>query len=326
MPTDIRRLKCFVIASPQDRRFEQLYEEIYDGAIRGAASRGTANQDAELIPCRTTFDAAAKLSMETIAQDIAYCDACFADLSQDSAYQWFAIGCALALGKPLCLVSSKNVAEDAPFALPQPGVIQYPLHALPSDYQRLRDGITNRLRLVVSQRAVAGAEGKTEIAAKTAETVVVSSRVVEESAKSADEATVTDIAAQVAETATEAVGALLELSVGDVRVHELLALTIILREQGVEGLTLRELALEMNKHGVAQATSLSIHGLCRKQLVERRLISKSNEQQSYDEERLFVSPAGQAWIDANRENLDLSFTPPPPNVEPVGLMELISSI
>ena len=147
-----------------------------------------------------------------------------------------------------------------------------------------------------------------------------------EAAKSVDEAPVAEIAAQVAETATEAVGALLELSVGDVRVHELLALTIILREQGVEGLTLRELALEMNKHGVAQATSLSIHGLCRKRLVERRLISTTNEQQSYNEERLFVSLAGQAWIEANRENLDLSFTPPPPNVEPVGLMELISSI
>jgi hypothetical protein len=320
MPTDTIRLKCFVIASPQDRRFEQLYEEIYAGAIRGAAS-----QDAELVPCRTTFDAAAKLSMETIAQDIAYCDACFADLSQESAYQWFAIGCALALVKPLCLVSSKNVTEEAPFALPQPGVIQYPLHALPSDYQRLRDGITNRLRLIVSQKAVVGTEGKTDIEAKPAE-IVVSGSLADETAKSSDEAPVTEIAAQVAETATEAVGALLELSVGDVRVHELLALTIILREQGVEGLTLRELALEMNKHGVAQATSLSIHGLCRKRLVERRLISTTNEQQSYNEERLFVSLAGQAWIEANRENLDLSFTPPPPNVEPVGLMELISSI
>ena len=85
----------------------------------------------------------------------------------------------------------------------------------------------------------------------------------------------------------------LELNVGDVRVHELLALAIILQNQNVEGITLRELALEMNKHGVAQATSLSIHGLCRKQLVERRLIAISNEQQSYNEERLFVSAAGQ---------------------------------
>ena len=122
MPIDATRLKCFVIASPQDRRFEQLYEEIYDGAIRDAGV-----ENAQLIPCRTTFDALAKFSMETIVQDIAYCDACFADLSQESPYLWFAIGCALALGKPLCLVSSKNVAEDAPFALPQPGVIQYPL-------------------------------------------------------------------------------------------------------------------------------------------------------------------------------------------------------
>ena len=89
---------------------------------------------------------------------------------------------------------------------------------------------------------------------------------------------------------------------------------------------MRELALEMNKHGVAQATSLSIHGLCRKRLVERRLISTSNGQQSYNEERLFVSPAGQVWIEANRENLDLSFAPPPPDVEPVGLMEYIASI
>ena len=65
----------------------------------------------ELIPCMTTFDAEMKLPMETIVQDIGSCDACFADLSQESSYLWFAIGCALALGKPLCLVSSKNVTK-----------------------------------------------------------------------------------------------------------------------------------------------------------------------------------------------------------------------
>jgi hypothetical protein len=321
MPTDITRLKCFVIAPPQDRRFEQLYEEIYDGAIRDAGVT-----DAQLIPCRTTFDAAAKLSMETIAQDLAYCDACFADLSQESAYLWYAIGCAVALGKPLCLVSSKNVAEDAPFALPQPGVIQYPLHALPSDYRRLKEGITHRLQTAVADVAAKRVDANNGVEVKVAETVGANSPLMTEAAKSADEAPVAEIAAQVTETATESVGALLELSVGDVRVHELLALTIILREQGMEGMTLRGLALEMNRHGVAQATSLSIHGLCRKKLVDRRVMPMSNGHQNYDEERLFVSEAGEAWIEANRENLDLSFTPPPPDTEPVGLMEYIASI
>jgi hypothetical protein len=321
MPTDITRLKCFVIASPHDHRFEQLYEEIYDGAIRDAGV-----QDAQMIPCRTTFDASAKLSVETIVQDIAYCDACFADLSQESPYLWFAIGCAVALGKPLCLVSSKNVAEDAPFVLPQPGVIRYPLHALPSDYKRLRSGITDRLQAAVATTAAKRIDAKDGVEVKVAESVTVGNPVVGEAAKSADEAPVAEIAAQVTKTATESVGALLELSVGDVRVHELLALTIILREQGMEGMTLRGLALEMNKHGVAQATSLSIHGLCRKKLVERRVMPMSNGQQNYNEERLFVSEAGEAWIEANRENLDLSFTPPRPDEEPLGLMEYIASI
>ena len=321
MPIDITRLKCFVIASPQDRRFEQLYEEIYDGAIRDAGV-----QDAQLIPCRTTFDAAAKHSMETIVEDIAHCDACFADLSQESPYLWFAIGCAVALGKPLCLVSSKDVAEDAPFALPEPGVIQYPPHALPSDYRRLRSGITNRLQAAVANAAAKRLDAKDGAEVQVAEVVTVSKPLVAEATKSADEAPVAEIAAQVTKTATESVGALLELSVADVRVHELLALTIILREQGMEGMTLRGLALEMNKHGVAQATSLSIHGLCRKKLVDRRVMPMSNGHQNYDEERLFVSEAGEAWIEANRENLDLSFTPPRPHEEPLGLMEYIASI
>ncbi len=312
MSADINRLKCFVIASAQDRRFEPLYEEIYDAAIR----------DAQMIPCRTTFDAAAKLSMETIAQDIAYCDACFADLSQENPYLWFAIGCALALNKPLCLVSSGNAEDKAPFVLPQSGVIQYPLHALPSDYQRLKNGITNRLQLVLSQKVATRAEAEVEVETKVAETVTANSHVegTPVSVMAADEIQ------NVNEDSSTGMIVPLVLEVADVRVHELLALTIILREQRVEGITLRELALEMNKHGVAQATSLSIHGLCRKQLVERRVMPMSDGQQNYDEERLFVSEVGEVWIEANRESLDLSFTPPPPDEEPLGLMEYIASI
>ena len=321
MATDMTYMKCFVIASPEDKRFEQLYEEIYDIAIRDVAIR-----DAQLIPCRTMFDAEGKLPMETIVQDIGSCDACFADISQENAYLWFAIGCALALGKPLCLVSSKS-ENEAPFELSQSGVIQYPLHSLPSDYRRLKNGITSRLQLALSQTAATRGEIKVDVAAKVAETMAAIKPQMIEAGESSDETPNAEVLAQMAEVTTaEGLIVPLELNVGDVRVHELLALTIILQDQNAEGITLRELALEMNKHGVAQATSLSIHGLCRKQLVERRLISTSNGQQSYNEERLFVSVSGKAWIEANRENLDLSFSPPPPDVEPFGLMEYLASI
>ena len=316
MPTDMTYVKCFVIASPEDQRFEQLYQEIYDIAIC----------DAQLIPCRTMFDAEMKLPMETIVQDIGSCDACFADLSQESAYLWFAIGCALALGMPLCLVSSKS-ENETPFELPQSSVIQYPLHSLPSDYRRLKNGITSRLQLATSQMTAMRGGIKVDVATKVAERKTAIQPQMIEADESIDETPDAEVLAQMEEVTTaEGLIVPLELNVGDVRVHELLALAISLQSQNVQGITLRELALEMNKHGVAQATSLSIHGLCRKQLVERRLISTSDGQQRYNEERLFVSAAGRAWIEANRENLDLSFTPPPPNVEPFGLMEYLASI
>jgi hypothetical protein len=316
MATDITQLKCFVIASPQDHRFEQLYQEIYDAAIR----------DAQLIPCRTTFDAEAKLPLEAIAQDIGICDVCFADLSQGSSYLWFAIACALALGKPLCLVSSRNAEEEAPFELPRTDIMQYPLHSLPSDYRRLRSGIMSRLELAVSSKSVARAEGTDEVEAKVAETIASIIPQMPETGESVDEAPAVEVAAQTKEVSIGTEIVPLKLTAGDVRVHELLALTIILKEQGMEGMTLRELALEMNKHGVAQATSLSIRGLCRKGLVERRLMSLSNGQQNFDEERLFLSEAGEAWIEAYRESVDLSFTAPPPDAEPLGLMEYIASM
>jgi hypothetical protein len=321
MTTGITYLKCFVIAFPQDRRFEQLYQEIYDVAIRDVAIR-----DAQLIPCRTMFETDAKLPIETIVQDIGSCDACFADLSQESAYQWFAIGCALAMGKPLCVVSSKD-ENNAPFALPQPGAIRYPLHSLPSDYKRLKNCITSRLQVALSQMAAMRGEIKVDVAVKVCETTTAIQPQVIEGDSSSDESLIAEVLLQMAEVTTaEGLIVPLALNVGDVRVHELLALAIILERGNVEGITLRELALEMNKHGVAQATSLSIHGLCRKRLVERRLISNSNGQQSYNEERLFISAAGEAWIEANRRSLDLSFTPPPPDVEPLGLMEYLASI
>jgi hypothetical protein len=284
---------CFVVQAPQDKRFEQLYNELFRIAIA----------EAQLAPRLMNLSSGQPPSMKDIADQVGAATACFADITQDSPYVWFAIGCATALGKPLCVISS---ADPSTLLASLPGTIFYPIHPLPSDYQRLQEGITSQLLLAAPDNpktphpAHPIAEDSRPGPLNAASTVEASTPVEEETP--------------------------LQLAVGDIRVHELLALSIIHHQQSPNGMALRQLALEMNKHGLAQATSLSINGLCRKKLVERKMTPINDGANSYDQDSLFLTSAGSAWIEANHDSLDLSLTAPPANVEPTGLMEYIASI
>jgi hypothetical protein len=291
---------CFVIGSANDSHFNELYNELFRVAIEGA----------QLTPLRPDAEAA---SMTSVAQQIGASAACFADLSQENASTWFAVGCAVALGKPLCLISSTAGAVN-PLVAGLEGLITYPVHSLPSDYRRLQQQITNQLLFVVPAAGVAARVPLAE--PKDLMETILPTPVVAASVPLTKFSTITEVI-----DSND-----LQLAVRDIRVHELLALSIICAGPSLEGMTLRLLAQEMNKHGVAQATSLSINGLCRKRLVERRLIPVKVDGKLYDEECLFVTVEGQRWIDENRENLNLSYVPPSLTSEPTGLMEYIASI
>lgn len=303
MTTTAANSTCFVIQSSQSPRLDRLYEEIFRVAIA----------EAQLTPYRPAVTAGELPALETVAAHIRDAAACFADLTDESPYTWFALGCAAALNKPLCLVASSTGAAAA-FAAAYPETIHYPSLPFPSDYQRLQEQITCQLLLV---------PGRDE-AIEPRNVVVVSSPAVTASTTTTEVIELMANAAEVGDQSTATAEAPFEpltLTVADVRVHELLALSIIARGASPHGTTLRLLALEMHKFGAAQATSLSLNGLVRKRLVERKQMYLEGDSGNHTEDCLFLTAPGRAWIEAHQ--LDLAFTPPPLDTEPEGLMDLI---
>jgi len=132
--------QCFVM-QPFDRdRYDRLYEQIFDPAIRSA----------NLIPYRVDNDPGASVPIETIEQQITNSVACFAEISEDNPNVWFELGYAIARDKPLCLVCSTSRTKF-PFDVQHRKIITYPAHALPKDYDGLKDAIKERLVAVVSK-------------------------------------------------------------------------------------------------------------------------------------------------------------------------------
>jgi hypothetical protein len=295
---------CFVIQPSHNPRLDRLYDEIFRVAIA----------EAQLTPYRPAVSPGQLPALETVAAQIRNAAACFADLTDESPYTWFALGCAAALGKPLCLVASSTGATGA-FSAAYPETIHYPSLPLPSDYQRLQEQITCQLLLVPGNAEVSDSH-QPIVAGTPVETTAAATIDLAASAENTGERPISFAEAAAFEPLT--------LTVADVRVHELLALSIIVRGVAPHGTTLRLLALEMHKFGAAQATSLSLNGLVRKRLVERKQMYIDGDSGNHTEDCLFVTVPGRAWIEAH--HLDLSFTPPALDVEPESLMDLIHAL
>jgi hypothetical protein len=132
--------RCFVMQHFDKGRYDQLYEEIFSPAIKGAS----------LTPYRVDKDPAASIPIDTVAEQIAASVACFAELSEDNPNVWFELGFAIAKDKPLCLVCS-TARKKFPFDVQHRQIIQYSDDPVPSDFAKLQQQITDRLLAVVTE-------------------------------------------------------------------------------------------------------------------------------------------------------------------------------
>jgi hypothetical protein len=132
--------QCFVMQPFDHARYDSLYEQVFDPAIR----------DAGLKPYRVDNDPGASIPIETIEEEIAKSLACFAEISEDNPNVWFELGFALAREKPLCLVCSATRTKF-PFDVQHRKIIPYPTQPLPKDYENLKQAITDRLIAVVTK-------------------------------------------------------------------------------------------------------------------------------------------------------------------------------
>lgn len=132
--------QCFVMQPFDHGRYDNLYEQVFDPAIR----------DAHLKPYRVDNDPGASIPIETIQQEIAKSLACFGEISEDNPNVWFELGYALAREKPLCLVCS-DARTKFPFDIQHRKIITYPKAPLPKDYEELKQEITARLQALATQ-------------------------------------------------------------------------------------------------------------------------------------------------------------------------------
>lgn len=127
--------RCFVIQPFDGGKFDKRYTDVFAPAIVAA----------ELEPYRVDQDPGVVVPIETIEKQIAEADACFAEITLDNPNVWFEVGYARALRKPLCMVCSSERTTSFPFDVRHRTIITY-CSASPSDFVKLRDDITARLK------------------------------------------------------------------------------------------------------------------------------------------------------------------------------------
>ncbi len=132
--------QCFVMQPFDHARYDSLYEQVFEPAIR----------DANLKPYRVDNDPAASIPIETVEEEITRSVACFAEISENNPNVWFELGYAIAREKPLCMVCS-DTRTKFPFDVQHRKIITYPAQPLPKDYDVLRQAITGRLIAVVEK-------------------------------------------------------------------------------------------------------------------------------------------------------------------------------
>jgi hypothetical protein len=133
-----RNKKRCIVLLPSGPHFERLYNEVLEPAIVGT----------DLAPSRLQWSSVSPTPLSVFVDDIEQADAVFADISENVAEIWLAAGCAAAIGKPLCLISSSPESSLGIQYLP---IIPYPVDAFPSDYAQLRRSIFTHLSAIVPQ-------------------------------------------------------------------------------------------------------------------------------------------------------------------------------
>jgi hypothetical protein len=330
--------RCVVLLPAADPRFTRLFDELFTIAIT----------EAGLIPHRIEQIAAEHFPVERLVHEIAKADIVFADLSESSDEIWFALGCALALTKPLCLISS-TLEFTLPLNLQNLEIIPYPTAPFPRDYSQLRLGITHQLlakrprpiarqlqqpapqesfqrqqpepqesfqrqraetqesfqrqqpkpqesfqrqQPLQPQQPLPVAAAPLPIAAHIAAPVPAAPLPMPMAAPIASPvpAAPAPIAAPVAEAVANT-----PLS-DELTSHEVLALSIIDIHASSEGLSPRDLGLEMQANDSAHLTSHAMSSLKRRKFIDRRPVSVTDGADSYLSEKLFITWSGKNWL------------------------------
>lgn len=132
---------CFVIQPFDSGKFDKRFDDIYKPAIEAAG----------LSAYRVDKDPGVSIPIDSIEKGIRQAALCLADITADNPNVWYELGFAFASGRPVVMVcSEERTGKKYPFDIQHRSIIPYMADA-PSDFDRLRDKLTERIRTIVEQ-------------------------------------------------------------------------------------------------------------------------------------------------------------------------------
>jgi hypothetical protein len=242
-----RNKKQCIVLLPSGPHFERLFDEILRPAIA----------EIGLVPSRLPPEPRSPTPIDIFVDDIERAEALLADVSENTAEIWLAVGCAVALGKPLCLVSS-TLASTLPLGIQYLPLVPYPAVPFPSHYTQLQQNISAQLSAIMPEPGSGQAEPQIHVPSVPSAPIPAPS--------------------------------------DDLVSYEVIALTIIDLRASDVGLSPRDLGLEMRARDCAHLTSHAMNALKRRRFIERKPVQISHGNELHISENLFITRAGAEWL------------------------------
>jgi hypothetical protein len=250
--TELTRNQCAVLL-PCGTRFERLFSEVLELAVI----------ETGLIPSRLQQSSEPPTPINVFIGGIEKAGALLADVSENTPEIWLAVGCAVALGNPICLISSKEEC-GLPAGIQHLPLIPYPAQAFPSDYTQLQQNITAQLSAIMPR---------------------IELQELVKPEKASDTVSLPSVSAPSPSD--------------DLVSYEILALKIIDRRASETGVSPRALGLEMQASESGHLTSHAMNALRRRRFIERKSVQIREGNELYISDNLFITPTGEDWLARN---------------------------
>ncbi len=242
-----RNKKQCIVLLPVGPHFERLFDEILAPAIA----------EIGLDPSRLPTEPRSPTPISVFVDEIEQAEALLADVSENTSEIWIAVGCAVALGKPLCLVSS-TLASTLPLGIQYLPLVPYPAVPFPSHYTQLRQNISAQLSAIMPEQGPGQQEPHLHVPSVPSAPIPAPS--------------------------------------DDLVSYEVIALTIIDLRASDVGLSPRDLGLEMRTRDCAHLTSHAMSALKRRRFIERKPVQINQGNELHISENLFITRAGAEWL------------------------------
>jgi hypothetical protein len=252
--------KCIVLL-PSGPHFERLLREVLEIAIRNTG----------LVPSRIFWNALSPTPIHLFVDEIEQADAVVADTSEHTEEIWLAVGCAVALGKPLCLISSAPEQSNVPLGIQHLPHISYPIDAVPRDYIELQTKIYAQLSAIMPHLETSQPELSHQHPVLPSSSTSPFSE--------------------------------------DLASYEVMALTILDLKGAHSGLSPRDLGLEMRARNAAPLTSHAMNALKRRRFIETKPVQIGSGNELYLSENLFLTRAGEDWLSRHGKRATPQRTP-----------------